>query len=354
MNGGIVMNMDQLILLARERKSSDIHMSVGMPTFFRIHGKLQDVGIELTGEEVRQLILSTLSPSQKERLEKGQDVDYAIQTSDGNRQRVNVFRQQKRLAATIRLLNDFIPNLLDLGLPKILEELADEPRGLVLITGPTGSGKSTTLAAMVNHINQTRADHIVTIEDPIEYVFRRKRALIHQREVGVDTSSFAAALRSVLREDPDVILVGEMRDYETISAAVTAAETGHLVLSTLHTTGAAQTIDRIIDACPAEAQNQIRTQLSTILKGVITQCLIPTLDGQGRVPATEILTGTDAALNLIRENKCFQMGTIMQSGAVYGMHTLNADLNRLVKSGRISVENAFKYSNDKKDLEQYL
>jgi twitching motility protein PilT len=346
--------MDQLIRLARERKSSDIHMSVGMPTFFRIHGRLQDSGVQLTSEEVKELILSTLSGSQFELLEQGDDIDYAIQTSDGYRQRVNVFRQQNKLATTIRLLNDYIPDLLDLGLPKVLEELADEPRGLVLITGPTGSGKSTTLAAMVNHINKTRSDHIVTIEDPIEYIFKRERALIHQREVGEDTKSFGSALRSVLREDPDVILVGEMRDYETISAAVTAAETGHLVLSTLHTTGAAESIDRIIDACPASAQNQIRTQLSTILKGVVTQCLIPTIDGEGRAPATEVLIGTDAALNLIRENKCFQMGTIMQSGAAYGMHTLNTDLSRLVNRGKISAKDAYKYSNDKKDLEQYI
>ncbi|MCL2865339.1 MAG: type IV pilus twitching motility protein PilT [Lachnospiraceae bacterium] len=348
------MNANDLILLARKRDCSDIHISMGMPTFFRIHGKLQDSGVALDEEEVKTLLFSTLTATQKERLDSGQDLDYAIQTSDGHRQRVNVFRQQNKLAATIRLLNGSIPALSDLGLPAVLREWAEEPRGLVLVTGPTGSGKSTTLAAMVNHINETRSDHIVTIEDPIEYVFTRKQSLIHQREVGQDTISFAAALRSVLREDPDVILVGEMRDYETISAAVTAAETGHLVLSTLHTTGAAQTIDRIIDACPAEGQNQIRTQLSTILKGVVTQCLIPTANGQGRIAATEILAGTDAALNLIRENKCYQMSSIMQSGAAYGMHTLNGDLHKLVTAGRITVEKAYKYSNDKKDLEQYL
>ena len=348
------MTADQLILLARERKCSDIHISEGLPTFFRIHGKLVDAEVPLSNSEVVALLESTMTEEQKKVIHSGTDLDYAIQTSDGHRQRVNVFHQQGKMAATIRLLNSFIPSLSDLGLPKVLQELADEPRGLVLVTGPTGSGKSTTLAAMVNHINTTRADHIVTIEDPIEYVFERKESLIHQREVGVDTSSFAASLRSALREDPDVILVGEMRDYETISAAVTAAETGHLVLSTLHTTGAAQTIDRIIDACPAGAQNQIRTQLSTILKGVITQCLMPTMDGKGRVAATEILVGTDAALNLIRENKCFQMASIMQSGAAYGMHTLNKDLYRLVSEGRISAQTAYKYSNDKKDLEQYL
>lgn len=237
---------------------------------------------------------------------------------------------------------------------KIPRQLADEPRGLILVTGPTGSGKSTTLASMIDYVNASRPEHIITIEDPVEYVYERKQALIHQREVGRDVDSFAAALRSALREDPDIILVGEMRDYETISAALTAAETGHLVLSTLHTTGAAQTIDRIIDACPASSQNQVRIQLSGVLKGVVTQCLIPTADGRGRIAATEVLTGTDAVMNLIRESKGHQMATLMQSGAANGMHTLNGDLSRLVAMGVISGENAFKYSNDKRDLTNYL
>ncbi|MCJ7835754.1 type IV pilus twitching motility protein PilT [Cuneatibacter sp. NSJ-177] len=345
------MTIEEMILEARAKGCSDIHLSEGMPVFYRIDGTLAEAGLPLGEKEIRSMILNALSEEQQKRLASGQDVDFAIQTPDGCRQRVNVFRQQKKLAATIRLLNDRIPSLGELKLPNILQELASQPRGLILVTGPTGSGKSTTLAAMVEYINERRADHIVTIEDPIEYVFTRKKALVHQREVGEDTDSFAAALRSVLREDPDVILVGEMRDYETISAAVTAAETGHLVLSTLHTTGAAQTIDRIVDACPAEAKNQVQIQLAGILKGVVTQCLIPSLQG-GRIAATEVLTGTDAALNLIRENKCHQMGTVMQSGAAYGMHTLNKDLVRLATEGKISVENAFRYSNNRKELEQ--
>lgn len=348
------MNIEQLILDARTKNCSDIHISEGMPLYYRINGALKEDGLLLSDGEIRGAILEALTEKQRKQLEEGKDVDFAIQTADGNRQRVNVFRQQKKLAATIRLLNNKIPSLQELKLPKILDQLAGEPRGLVLITGPTGSGKSTTLAAMVNQINESRACHIVTIEDPIEYVFTRKRSIIHQREVGEDTESFASALRSVLREDPDVILVGEMRDYETISAAVTAAETGHLVLSTLHTTGAAQTIDRIIDACPGETQNQIRTQLSGILKGVVTQCLIPTADGRGRVAATEVLTGTDAALNLIRENKCYQMNSVMQAGSAFGMHTLNKDLVQWVHQGVIRPQDAFLYSNDKRDLEQYL
>ncbi len=347
-------NLEEVILLAREMNVSDIHISEGLPMTFRIWGHLKEAPVQASSEQAQEMILSVLSSQQKELLEAGEDLDFAIQTSDGNRQRVNVFRQQGKAAATIRLLNNHIPTLEELGLPRILTDLANQPRGLVLVTGPTGSGKSTTLAAMIDYINRNRAEHILTIEDPIEYVYKQDQSLIHQREVGVDVKDFASALRSALREDPDVILVGEMRDYETISAALTAAETGHLVMSTLHTTGAAQTIDRIVDACPASAQNQIRTQLAGILRGVITQCLMPRADKEGRVAATEVLIGSDAALNLIRENKCHQLNTVMQSGMSKGMHTLNGDLARLVKVGKISVENARKYSNDLHDLDQYL
>lgn len=348
------MTVEELIFMGRGLKCSDIHLSEGLPTAFRINGHLTDPGLGLSDGECAEMVRSMLTSKQLEDVENGIDADFAIRTSDGNRQRVNVFKQQGKLAATIRLLNDKIPTLEELKLPKVLEELADSPRGLILVTGPTGSGKSTTLAAMIDYINRRRPDHILTIEDPIEYVYQQQVSTIHQREVGHDVTSFAAALRSALREDPDVILVGEMRDYETISAAVTAAETGHLVMSTLHTTGAALTIDRIIDACPSESQNQIRSQLAGILRGVVTQCLIPTLDGKGRTAATEILVGTDAALNLIREAKCHQMNTVMQAGAALGMHTLNGDLCRLVSTGVISRENAYKYTNDKKDLVQYL
>lgn len=348
------MELDQVILQARMNNVSDIHISAGQPTVFRINGRLTEPGIVMSAQETTDMILAVLDEKQRARLEEGEDLDFAIESSDGNRQRVNVFRQQRMLAATIRLLNNTIPSLDALGLPKVLNSLAEEPRGLILVTGPTGSGKSTTLASMIDQINTNRAEHIITIEDPIEYVYAKKQSLIHQREVGRDVTSFAAALRSALREDPDIILVGEMRDYETISAALTAAETGHLVMSTLHTTGAAQTIDRIIDACPAESQNQIRTQLSSVLKGVVTQCLMPNKSGDGRVPATEVLLGTDAATNLIRENKCHQIGTVMQSGAAVGMHTLNSDLSRLLYAGTISKDVAMKYSNDKRDLEQFL
>ena len=348
------MTIEQIIFAARDLGTSDIHLSEGLPMMFRINGELKAAPIQFSDDESRELILSMLSEEQEENLKKVIDADFAVQTSDGNRQRVNVFSQQGKLAATIRLLNNKIPSLEELKLPAVLKTLAMEPRGLILVTGPTGSGKSTTLAAMIDYINSNRSEHIITAEDPIEYVYKKKLSTIHQREVGIDVSSFSAALRSALREDPDVILVGEMRDYETIAAAVTAAETGHLVLSTLHTTGAAQTIDRIIDVCPPESQSQIRTQLAGMLKGVVTQCLIPTADGLGRVAATEVLIGSDAALNLIRENKCHQMNPVMQSGASLGMHTLNADLSRLVSSRTISRENAVKYSNDKRELQNFF
>lgn len=348
------MTMNELIMMARERKCSDIHISEGMNTIFRIHGQMVDSGFKAEPEEIKAMILSMMDDKQIKEFENGDDVDFAVQTPDGCRQRVNVFQQQKKIASTIRLLNNKIPNLESLNMPPVLKELADKPRGLILVTGPTGSGKSTTLAAMIDHINQNRAEHIITIEDPIEYVYTSGLSTIHQREIGVDSKSFAASLRSALRQDPDIILVGEMRDYETISAAVTAAETGHLVMSTLHTTGAAQTLDRIIDSCPPNAQNQVRSQLSTILQGVITQALVPLAQGSGRVAATEILIGTDAVGSLIRENKTYQLGSSMQSGAAFGMHTLNNDLARLVRSGVITRPDALRVSTDKTELQDLI
>lgn len=341
------MQIHELTALARNSKASDIHISEGLPLMFRIDGHLAEAPVQLSAAETRSLILSLMDEAHREAITSERiDADFALVAPDGTRSRVNVFYQQGRAAATLRLLNDSIPTLEELAMPPVLTKLADEPRGLILVTGPTGSGKSTTLAAMI--------DHIITIEDPIEYVYQGRCSLIHQREVGADVRSFASALRSALREDPDVILVGEMRDYETISAAVTAAETGHLVMSTLHTIGAAQTIDRIIDVCPAGAQNQIRGQLAAVLRGVITQQLLPLAIGKGRCAATEILVGTDAVANLIREGKCYQIPSILQSGAALGMHSLNADLARLVSTGRITREAAERCATNKSDLKNYL
>ena len=345
------MQIHELTALARNNKASDIHISEGLPLMFRIDGHLAEAPVQLSAAETRSLILSLMDEAHREAITSERiDADFALVAPDGTRSRVNVFYQQGRAAATLRLLNDSIPTLEELAMPPVLTKLADEPRGLILVTGPTGSGKSTTLAAMIDHINKTRSDHIITIEDPIEYVYQGRCSLIHQREVGADVRSFASALRSALREDPDVILVGEMRDYETISAAVTAAETGHLVMSTLHTIGAAQTID----LCPAGAQNQIRGQLAAVLRGVITQQLLPLAVGKGRCAATEILVGTDAVANLIREGKCYQIPSILQSGAALGMHSLNADLARLVSTGRITREAAERCATNKSDLKNYL
>ena len=348
--------MEQLILDARRVKASDIHVTEGMPVWYRVHGKLAKSQLQFSQEELRALLIGSMDERQKEIFASGRDVDFALEISDGSRQRVNIFRQQHQVAATIRLLNTEIPTLEQLRMPTRLYQMAQQPRGLILVTGPTGSGKSTTLAAMIEHINQNSDRHIITIEDPIEYKYQCKKSLIHQREVGEDVGSFADALRSALREDPDVILVGEMRDYETISAALLAAETGHLVLSTLHTTGAAQTVERIIDACPTGSQNQIRIQLAATLKGIVSQCLIPCgeVDGVARIAGTELLVATDAILNLIREGKTHQISSMMQAGGNAGMHTLNMDLSRLMRQGYITKERAREYTNNPAELEQYM
>lgn len=347
------MTLEDMILAARSHSASDLHLTHDQPPAMRQLGQLI-YGSPLAPGEAERMILDALPPMMKQQIEAGNDADFSLQTRDGLRQRINVFRQQGHLCASIRLLNDGIPTLEQLGLPPAVRMLASQPRGLVLVTGPTGSGKSTTLAAMIQHINTTRRCHIVTIEDPVEYLYTPKGCVIHQREVGSDTKNFASALRSSLREDPDVILVGEMRDYETISAALTAAETGHLVFSTLHTIGAANTVDRIINACPGEIQQEVRTQLAGVLKGCITQELVPLADGSGRVAAMEILVATDAALNLIRESKAFQLPSLMQTGAKEGMQTLNLHLAKLVQTGRIDYAAALERASDPEEFHGYL
>lgn len=347
-------SIEQLTQYARANDCSDLHITAHQAPTFRKLGKLEVGPFVGTEDDYKETILSLLNTVQKEQLELGKDLDFSFADSENNRYRVNVYRAQNKLACAIRMLRDDIPTLADLSLPPVIETLSNEPRGIILVTGPTGSGKSTTLAAMIDYINVHRAAHIITIEDPIEYVHPHKQCLVHQRELHRDVPSFADALRSAMREDPDVILVGEMRDYETISAAVTAAETGHLVFSTLHTTGASQTIDRIVDVYPSHSQGMIRSQLAGVLRGVITQTLLPLADKSGRTVATEILVGTDGVLAQIREGKFHQLTSAMQSGANVGMHTLAGDLAQLVKQGRITREVAEGAVTDKAELDQYL
>ncbi|MBE5882320.1 MAG: type IV pilus twitching motility protein PilT [Lachnospiraceae bacterium] len=344
----------KLMDYARRNNCSDIHLTVGTHTAVRRFGELELLEPIPDPKEVEDMILSILNEDQRQRVLSGKDLDFSGITPDGARMRVNVYHQRNNLAASIRLLENTTPTFANLGLPDVVRKLAEEPRGLILVTGPTGSGKTTTLAAIIDHINKTQKRHVLTIEDPIEYIYPHGKAMIHQREVGRDVDSFATALRSALREDPDIILVGEMRDYETISAAVTAAETGHLVLSTLHTTSAPQTVERIIDACPPHGQNQMRMQLASVLKGVITQQLLPLASDEGRVVATEILLNNEAVGNLIRENKMHQLSSTMQSNLASGMHTLNHDLKMLVMQGKITRDTALQYSTNVKEMQQYM
>ena len=340
--------MEELIMQARQMLASDIHLTVGAPTVVRVNGELylfkerDDIG-------TNRLIHSILTAEQEKQFStEGKDLDFSFELSDGSVQRVNVYHQNGRAAASIRLLNTKVPTLAELNMPPILNELALKRKGLILVTGSTGSGKTTTLASMIDEINKKRACHIITIEDPIEYRYDPGKALIHQRELGRDVPDFRTALRSVLREDPDVILIGEMRDYETISLALTAAETGHLVLATLHTASAAQTIDRIIDECPVDVRDQVRTQLANLLQGVIAQTLVPrTEEYGGRTAAMEILIGTDAVKNMIRSNKIAQMENVMQTSGRQGMCTFEDSLTKLCREGIITYEVMMQYSADK-------
>ncbi len=347
------MTFEDFIMEARNLNASDIHLTVGAPTVIRVNGELQKYQ-DLSDQVIYRTIMSILSAEQEKKLTEGQDIDFSFELKNGARQRVNVFHHGGRLACSIRLLNAKIPNIDELGLPPVMLDLAKKRRGLILVTGPTGAGKSTSLAAMIQYINQTRACHIITIEDPIEYKYVQAKATIHQREIGRDVPSFDYALRSALREDPDVILIGEMRDYETISLAMTAAETGHLVFGTLHTSSAAQTIDRIIDVCPVDAKDQVRMQLANMIQGILAQLLIPTADGKGRCAAVEVMIGTDAIKNLIRSNKIAQMDSTMQGGSSVGMQTLTDGLAKLYKSGKISYQTALEYANNADEMEKKL
>ncbi|MEN6430617.1 MAG: type IV pilus twitching motility protein PilT [Coriobacteriales bacterium] len=339
-----------------ERGGSDLHVTVGSPPGIRLRGELTPVENTkvLTPRDTQAMILNLLSEEQRKRFETELELDFAYSIPGLSRFRANVFQQRNSLGAVFRVIPIEIPTIEELGLPKVCKFLAERPRGLVLVTGPTGSGKSTTLAAMIDHINETRAVHIITLEDPIEFMHRNKKAYVNQREIGEDTHSFAAALKRVLRQDPDVILVGEMRDLETISAAITAAETGHLVLATLHTTGGPAAVDRIIDVFPPHQQQQVRMQLSGTLEGVLSQVLLRSSDGKSRVLAMEIMLGIPAISNLIREGKTHQMATIIQGGAQLGMQTLDQHLKTLVSAGRITYEEAMSKAQEPRELAQML
>ncbi|HHV56654.1 MAG TPA: type IV pilus twitching motility protein PilT [Firmicutes bacterium] len=336
----------QLLELAAQKGASDIHLVTGEAPLLRVDGRLARTNLPvLTAEGFREWLTTLLPAGQLEELGKKGELDTAASTAS-LRLRLNIYRRLGGWAAAIRLLPQRVPTLEELGLPAGLTVLAEQRQGLLLVTGPTGSGKSTTLAACIEHLNRTRDLHIITIEDPVEYRHVNRRALINQREVGRDTESFASGLRAALRQDPDVILVGEMRDLTTIATALTAAETGHLVLSTLHTASAAQTVDRIIDVFPAHQQPQVRSQLAGVLAGIVAQRLLPRQTGSGRVAALEILVATPAVRNLIREGKTFQLPSVIQAGRQTGMQALEHSLTRLYQAGRVAYEEALAAAND--------
>ena len=335
------MDVAELLIQTKERGGSDLHLSAGSHPMMRLHGELTPIDDRvLSRDDVHRMIYEVLADEQRRAFEESRDFDFAIELGEVARFRVNVFHQRNGEGAVFRVIPTQIRSFQELGLPDVMQTLALRENGLVLVTGPTGSGKSTTLAAMIDLINSTTRKHIITLEDPIEFVHRSKSCLVNQREIGSHTRSFAAALRAALREDPDVILVGEMRDLETISLALTAAETGHLVFGTLHTKSAPKTIDRVIDAFPPGQQQQIRVQLAEALQGVLSQVLLPTKDQKGRVAALEIMVATVAIRNLIREAKTHQMPSSIQTGTQLGMQSLEQALRNLVMQGRIERAHA--------------
>lgn len=338
-----------------KKKASDLHLQVGLPPMLRVDGALVPVsGAPVLDEEkIENLIFAILDDEQKQILLKDKEFDFSFAFGDLGRFRVNSFHERGNLASALRLIPNEILSIEQLGLPKVVEKFSDYPRGLVLVTGPTGSGKSTTLAALVDKINQDRAAHIVTIEDPIEFTHKSNKSVIVQREVHYDTFSFSAALRSSLRQDPDVVLIGEMRDLETIAAAITIAETGHLVFATLHTNSAAQSIDRMIDVFPPHQQPQIRAQLSNILMAICSQRLVPSIGG-GRVAAAELLVATPAVRNIIREGKSHQLDAVIQTGAEHGMQSMDKTLVNLIHAGTITYDEARIVAVDVEELDRLM
>jgi twitching motility protein PilT len=339
-----------------EVNASDLHLTVGSAPMIRVRGELRglDDYPQLTSKDTRDMVYGILSNDQRKRIEEDWQVDFSYSVPRMGRFRVNAYMQRASVGAAFRLIPSEIKSVDQLGLPTVVHEFVKKPRGFVLVTGPTGSGKSTSLAGMIDEINQTRHEHILTIEDPIEFLHRHKKCMVNQREIGNDAQSFQLGLKAALRQDPDVILVGEMRDLETISTALTAAETGHLVFATLHTQDTAQTIDRIIDVFPPHQQQQVRVQLSVALQGIITQQLLPTADGSGRVAACEVLSITPAVRNLIREGKTHQIHSVLQTGGATGMQSMDAALAQLVRGGKITRELAEQRSSTPEELRRLM
>jgi twitching motility protein PilT len=331
----------ELLNFGVKNKASDLHLSAGMPPMIRVHGEVRKIDIDaLSKEDVTNMLYDIMNEQQRKKFDEDLECDFSFEVNGLARFRVNAYNQNRGTAAVLRTIPSKVLTLAELKTPPLFGQLMSKPKGLILVTGPTGSGKSTTLAAMINHFNENDAGHILTVEDPIEFVHESKKSLVNQREVGIMTRSFSNALRSALREDPDMILVGEMRDLETIRLALTAAETGHLVLGTLHSSSAAKTINRIIDVFPESEKDMVRTMLSESIEAIISQSLLKTKDGLGRVAAHEILVGTPAIRNLIRENKIAQMYSSIQTGQALGMQTMDQCLLNLVKSGKISMMDA--------------
>jgi twitching motility protein PilT len=346
------LNLRVLLQEMIQRGASDLHITVGNPAKIRVDGDLTSSNNRqvLTPKDTLSLAYSILTDNQKKRFETEDELDFSFGVQNLSRFRGNVYKQRGCVAMAIRQIPYEIVSIEKLGLPPIVNDMADRPRGLVLVTGPTGSGKSTTLAAMIDKVNRERKGHIITIEDPIEFIHRHQNCMINQREVGADTQTFAAALKYALRQDPDVILIGEMRDLETIGAALTIAETGHLVFATLHTNSAAESINRIIDAFPAHQQGQVRAQLAFVLEGVVTQTLIPKAKGKGRVVAAEVMICTAAIRAVIRDEKIHQIYSLMQAGKKHGMQTMNDALQMLYMKGEVTLEEALKRSSDRNEL----
>jgi twitching motility protein PilT len=347
--------IDGLFKMLKEQGASDLHLSTGSPPIIRLHGDMNQTNFKpLSHEETKAILFEILTEKQRAIFDEKKDLDFAYEISGLARFRGNIFMQHKGISAVFRIIPSTILSADDLNLPEGVRKLTTLKKGLILVTGPTGSGKSTTLAAMIDLINSTRQDHIITLEDPLEFIHESKMSLVNQRQIGEHTEGFSSALRAALREDPDVILVGEMRDLETISLAISAAETGHLVFGTLHTNTAPKTVDRIIDVFPTDQQAQIRAMLSESLKGVICQQLLKKADGNGRVAAHEIMIGTPAVANLIREGKTFQVPSIMQTAKKEGMQLLDQHLLDLLKTRTVSPEEAYRCCHDKKQFEHYL